>query len=106
MTKYQLAFRWIALLLALMLLVPLISCGGGEVTPTPTTTPSPTSAPTPTPGATAYPGTISSPSGEVLVQKQGSTTWAQAVAGMKLEAGDQLKTGSDGSALIVFFKAA
>jgi hypothetical protein len=39
----------------------------------------------------------------VLVQKQGSTTWVAAVAGMKLEAGDQLKTGSDGSALIVFF---
>ena len=104
MTKSQTAFRYIALVLALMLLVPLISCGGqGEVTPTPTTTPAPTSAPTPTPGATAYPGTISSPSGEVLVQKQGSTTWVAAVAGMKLEAGDQLKTGSDGSALIVFF---
>ena len=99
MTKSQVAFRWIALLLALMLLVPLASCGGqGGVTPTPTT------ALTPTPGNIASPSTISSPSGEVLVQKSGSTTWVAATAGMELKAGDRLKTGSDGAVLLLFFE--
>ncbi len=83
------AFRWVTLVLSLILLVSLISCGGqGAVTPTPTATLSPAPTITPTPGTSAPPSTISSLSGEVLVQKQGSTTWVQAVAGMKLEAGD------------------
>ena len=56
------------------------------------------------PGTSAPPSTISSSSGEVLVQKQGSTTWVQAVAGMKLEAGDYLKTGGNGTALLLFFE--
>ena len=42
-------------------------------------------------GETTTPtATISSPTGEVLVQKQGSTTWIQAISGMKLNAGDRL----------------
>jgi len=74
------AFRWIGLLLTLALVIPLVSCGGqgGTIaTPTPT--------PTPTPETSALTGTISSPTGEVLVQKQGSETWIEAVSGMKLE---------------------
>ncbi len=49
-------------------------------------------------------GTISSPVGEVLVQKQGSTTWIQAVSGMKVFEGDSLKTGGNSTAEIVFFE--
>jgi FecR protein len=56
-------------------------------------------------GATAAPSaTISSPVGEVLVQKQGSTTWIQAISGMKLNAGDRLKTGGNSTTEIVFFE--
>lgn len=56
-------------------------------------------------GATATPSaTISSPVGEVLVQKQGSTTWIQAISGMKLNAGDRLKTGGNSTTEIVFFE--
>jgi len=56
-------------------------------------------------GATAAPSaTISSPTGEVLVQKQGSTTWIQAVSGMKLYAGDRLKTGGNSTTEIIFFE--
>jgi len=99
------AFRWITLVLALILLVSLVSCGGqGAVTPTPTATVSPVTTITPTPGTSSPPSTISSLSGEVLVQKQGSTTWVQAVAGMKLEVGDQLKTGGNGTAVLLFFE--
>lgn len=97
-------FKCIILLLALVLLVPLASCGEEEVTPTPTPGVTSTPAPTASPGTSAPPGTISSPSGEVLVQKSGSTAWAEATAGMKLEVGDRLKTGNDGSALILFFE--
>ena len=49
-------------------------------------------------------GTISSPVGEVLVQKQGFTTWIQAVSGMKLYEGDRLKTGGNSTTEIVFFE--
>ena len=56
-------------------------------------------------GETTTPtGTISSPIGEVLVQKQGSTTWIQAVSGMKLNEGDRLKTGGNSTTEIVFFE--
>jgi hypothetical protein len=56
-------------------------------------------------GATAAPSaTVSSPAGEVLVQKQGSTTWIQAVSGMKLNAGDRLKTGGNSTTEIIFFE--
>ena len=56
-------------------------------------------------GATAAPSaTIASPVGEVLVQKQGSTTWIQAVSGMKLSEGDRLKTGGNGTTQIIFFE--
>lgn len=102
-TKFQTAFGYVALLLALMLLVPLISCGGhGGTIPNPVTTLSFTG--NSTPGTSAPPSTISSLSGEVLVKKQGSTTWVAAVAGMKLGAGDQLQTGGNGTALLLFFE--
>jgi hypothetical protein len=56
-------------------------------------------------GATPKPfATISSPTGEVLVQKQGSTAWTQGVSGMKLNEGDHLKTGSNSTTEIVFFE--
>jgi len=99
------AFKWVTLVLALILLVSLVSCGGqGAVTPTPTATLTPAVTPTPTPATNSPPSTISSLSGEVLLQEQGSTTWVQAVAGMKLEAGDYLKTGGNGTAVLLFFE--
>jgi len=105
MPKFREILRWSALLFALILLVPMVSCGGvGETTTTPTPTPIITPTPVSSPGTSSPPGTLSSPSGEVLVKKKGSTAWSTATAGMKLEIGDQLKTGSDGSALIVFFE--
>jgi FecR protein len=56
-------------------------------------------------GATPAPtATISSPIGEVLVQKQSSTAWIPAVSGMKLFEGDRLKTGGNGTTQIVFFE--
>jgi hypothetical protein len=55
-------------------------------------------------GATAPSATVSSPTGEVLVQKQGSTTWIQALSGMKLNAGDRLKTGGNSTTEIIFFE--
>ena len=56
-------------------------------------------------GATPKPfATISSPTGEVLVQKQGSTAWIQGVSGMKLYEGDRLKTGGNSTTEIVFFE--
>jgi len=53
----------------------------------------------------APPGIISSVLGEVLVQENGSDTWAEATTGMKLEVGDHFKTEDDGYALLVFFEA-
>lgn len=55
-------------------------------------------------GATAPSATVSSPTGEVLVQKQGSTTWIQALSGMKLYEGDRLKTGGNSTTEIIFFE--
>lgn len=86
MHKYRRAFGWIALILTLALLIPLAGCGGGAAI-----------ASTPT-------GTISSPIGEVLVQKQGSDIWMTAVSGMKVNAGDRLKTGGNGTVDIIFFE--
>ena len=54
--------------------------------------------------APAPSGTVSSPDGEVLVQKQGSTTWIQAVSGMKLYESDSLKTVGNSTTEIVFFE--
>ena len=54
--------------------------------------------------ATTPNGIISSPIGEVLVQKQGATNWVQAVSGMKLYEGDRLKTGGNSTTEIVFFE--
>ena len=38
------------------------------------------------------------------MQKQGSTAWVQATASMKLEAGDYLQTGDNGTAVLLFFE--
>jgi len=56
-------------------------------------------------GATPAPfATVSSPIGEVLVQKQDSTIWIQALSGMKLYEGDHLKTGGNSTTEVVFFE--
>ncbi|OGO02461.1 MAG: hypothetical protein A2Y59_06500 [Chloroflexi bacterium RBG_13_52_14] len=93
MTKLRLAFSLAVLLLTIALLLPLAGCGGGGES---TTTPSPTIG---TPSVT-----VSSPSGDVQVQKKGSTAWTNATNGMKLAEGDTLKTGGDGSAELRFFE--
>lgn len=55
-------------------------------------------------GPAAPTATISSPIGEVLVQKQGTTTWIQAISGMKLNEGDRIKTGINSTTEIIFFE--
>ena len=53
MPKFREILRWSVLLFALILLVPMVSCGGGgETTTTPTPTPIITPTPTPTPTPT------------------------------------------------------
>lgn len=54
--------------------------------------------------APAPAGTISSTTGEVLVQRQGTATWIIADAGMKLYANDHIKTDGNGTAEIIFFE--
>jgi len=95
------AFALFAILLVLLLLVPLIGCGSGDINRTPTST----TTPTPVPTGNVPPVTISSPSGEVLVQKSGSgaDNFVLASAGMRLEPGDRIKTGEESSTLIIFF---
>ena len=92
MRRSGILFGFLALILTLVLLLPLAGCGGGGES---TTTPTPTVG---TPSAT-----VSSPGGEVQVQKKGSTTWTNATNGMKLAVGDTLKTGNNGSAELRFF---
>ncbi len=48
--------------------------------------------------------TLSILSGEVQVQKVGSSTWATAEDNMVLEVGDRVKTGPDSYALLTFFE--
>jgi hypothetical protein len=93
MRKQRLVFAVAALLLIIAMLLPLAGCGGGGES---TTTPTPTVG---TPSAS-----VSSPSGDVQVQKKGSTAWINATNGMKLAVGDTLKTGSNGSAELRFFE--
>jgi hypothetical protein len=74
------------------MLVLLTCCGGsGETSPTTTYT------------AGQQISTISSPSGEVLLKKQGIDIWVEAVHGAKVGAGDEIKTGSDGFLMILLF---
>lgn len=55
-------------------------------------------------GTAAPTATVSNPVGEVSVQEQGTTTWIQAVDGMKLNEGDRLKTGGNSTTEVVFFE--
>ena len=91
------AFKPFAVLLTLLLLCLPIGCSSGSTDQTPVSTPTPTS--------NIPPVTISSPSGEVLVQKSfnGPDDFITATAGMKLEPGDRVKTGKGSSTLIIFF---
>ena len=86
MRKHRKLLISIGLLVAVAIIVPLVilNLGNSEAAPTPT-------------------ATISSPQGEVLVQKEGSAVWIIAVAGMKLYAGDRVKTGN-GTTEVVFFE--
>jgi outer membrane lipoprotein-sorting protein len=97
MHKSRAVVGFMAIALILALLIPLVGCGGGgtSATPTPTITT--------TPSSTVPSCTVSSPAGTVQVQKKGSTSWTNAAAGTKLEVGDSLKTGSNGSAVLLFF---
>ena len=81
MHKSRVVFVCMALVLTLALLIPLVSCGGG---------------------GEAIPCKISSLSGDVQVMKSSSSTWVNAAKGMELAVGDSIKTGSNGSALLVF----
>jgi len=101
MHKSQTIIGCTILVLVLAFLIPLVGCGGGGTTTTPIATPTPTI--TTTPSSIVPSCTISSPAGTVQVQKKGSTAWTNAAAGTKLEAGDSLKTESDGSAVLLFF---
>ena len=83
MHKSRLVFVCMALVLTLALLIPLTSCGGSGET---------------------IPCKISSLSGDVQVLKSGSSTWVKATKGMELAAGDSIKTGSDGNALLLFWE--
>ncbi len=95
------AFKPFAILLTFLLLVLLIGCSSENANQTPASTP----VPTPVPTSNIPPVTISSPSGDVLVQKSGSEpdNLIPASAGMKLEPGDRIKTGEGSSTLIIFF---
>jgi hypothetical protein len=70
-----------------------IGCGSGSINQTPV------------PTSNVPPVTISSPTGEVLVQKSfnGPDDFITATAGMKLEPGDRVKTGEGSSTLVIFF---
>jgi hypothetical protein len=101
MKKSSIAFRTIAVIIALALIMPLASCGEEEAT---TTVPQTgTSTPTQTTVArTGQTATISEASGDVQMLEAGAEDWYAASSGMKLYTGDSLKTGDDGYALVVF----
>jgi|GEM_PF-1975813 hypothetical protein len=50
------------------------------------------------------PSIIASPSGDTLIQQVGTDTWIPATEGMKIEKGDRLQTGDDGTVLLIFFE--
>lgn len=71
----------------------------------PTTATAPTTQPVPTPPAKASPLTVLSVvGGEVLVMRAGADGWQPATAGMDLQPGDTIKSGSGSKAEITFFE--
>jgi len=95
---------FVLIALIVSLITVYVKAPAPKPTPIPTTAPILTPTPTNTPSSSAPPSTISSLSGEVLIQKQGSTNWVQAFAGTELEVGDYLKTSGNGSAILLFFE--
>ena len=95
---------FVLIALIVSLITVYVKAPAPKPTPIPTTAPILTPTPTNTPSGSAPPSTISSLSGEVLIQKQGSTNWVQAFAGTELEVGDYLKTSGNGSAILLFFE--
>lgn len=57
-----------------------------------------------TPSGSAPQATVSSPSGQVLVARDASDAWVEAEPGMRLGAGDSVRTGEDGSVLLLLFE--
>ena len=95
-------FNWLSVILVVTVMITLVGCGQKEAEKA---TPIPTAVPTAT--ATTQPpgeaGILSSVTGNVTIQRQGSVAWAAAASGTKIWTGDGLKTGSDGYVLITFF---
>ena len=101
--KYGNAYKWLSVMLVLLIVSAAIGCGkkeAEEATPTPTAIPMPTATPAEPTGQT---GSLSSVTGDVQVLRQSAVAWIAAASGMKIWTGDSLKTGSDGYALITFF---
>ncbi len=95
--EYSRVVLWVALVIATVVACIGLACGGGTEAPQPTPTPTPT-------GIAIPPSTITTASGPVFVLKPGAASWVDASEGMDLEAGDSLKTGAEGYAVVVFFE--
>ena len=101
MRKFRIAFKCMAVLIALALVIPLASCG--EEAPATTLPETGVSTPTQTtPPRTGQTATLSEASGDVQMLELGAEDWYAASTGVKLYAGDSLKTGDDGYALVIF----
>ena len=87
--------KWLILIVVLVfsLTAGSISCGQQTAT-----------GPATVSRAPSQPTVISTVTGEVLVLKDGSTTWSEASPGMTLEPGDRIKTGDGSNAIITFFE--
>ena len=100
------ASKWSMMVLILVFLVVAGCVGETALSPTPPPVSSPSSSLQPSsssPSSSAL-TILSIMDGEVLVMKEGSTAWSEAVVGMILEPGDRIKAGADGHATITFFE--